>query len=81
MEKKQIKALLKKYNEGMADVAEINHIEQLLQSGEIELKHLHDLSKLQDQLMHMAYPEISTVLDERFYDMLSRQKVAQKKFS
>lgn len=78
MEKVKIDELIKKYNEGLADEAEVTLLESLLAQGRVELAQLHALQQLHKQFMQLEYPEPSPALDERFYDMLARHKTAAK---
>ena len=74
MEKKQIDELLAKYNEGLADPAEIKLIEQLIESGEVELTQLRELSYLDNQVQKMESSAPSMRLDEQFYATLASEK-------
>jgi len=74
MEKKQIDELLAKYNEGLADPAEIKLIEQLIESGEVELTQLRELAYLDNQVQKMESPAPSMRLDEQFYATLASEK-------
>jgi len=74
MEQARIDELLAKYNEGVADPAEIQQIESLLEGGIIELTQLHSLRALDDQLAKSEAPAPSMRLDDQFYAMLAKTK-------
>jgi hypothetical protein len=78
MEKKQIEELVEKYNEGLADPAEVKIIEQLLESGEISLTQLQELSKLDAHLQYMETATPSLKLDDHFYAALATEKQKTK---
>jgi HEAT repeats len=71
MEQNQINELLAKYNTGLAKAAEIKIIEQLIESGKIELAQLQDFSKLDSQLSKFDVGSPSTRLDVQFYSALA----------
>jgi HEAT repeats len=77
MEKKQKEELVAKYNEGLADPAEIKLIEQLIESGEIDLTQLRELSGLDEQIKKIESPVPSIHLDDQFYAALAQEKKAQ----
>jgi hypothetical protein len=79
MERKQIDELVAKYNEGLADPAEIKLIEKLIAAGEVDLTSLHELAGLDEQIqkMEMAAPSLS--LDDKFYTALADEKRASRK--
>lgn len=77
MEQNQINRLLTKYNEGLADAAEIKTIEQLIESGKIELTQLQDFSKLDAQLEKFDLGSPSTRLDVQFYSALAHLSADQ----
>jgi hypothetical protein len=79
MERKQIDELVAKYNEGLADPAEIKLIEKLIAAGEVDLTWLHELAGLDEQIqkMEMAAPSLS--LDDKFYTALADEKRASRK--
>jgi len=74
MEKKQIDDLLAKYNEGLADPAEVKSIEQLIEAGEVYLTQLRELDFFDKQLQKMESPAPSMNLNDRFYAALAREK-------
>jgi hypothetical protein len=74
MEKQRVEELIAKYNEGLADPAEIKLIEQLIEAGEIELTQLHKLANLDEQLRIAESHATSISLDDKFYTMLAHEK-------
>ena len=80
MNKNQIEGLIAKYNEGLADPSEILHLELLIESGEIELTRLRELVKLDESLDKFREPIPSKNLDQKFYDMLSKETSKSKRF-
>ena len=74
MEASKIEELIAKYNEGLADPAEIKTLESLIEEGVIDLTRLHELSKLDAQLMKTEGPSPSLELDSKFQSMLSAEK-------
>lgn len=74
MEKKQLEELIAKYNEGLADPAEIRMIERMIEEGNIALTELRDLKDFDDRLMKAAYPSPSLNLDDQFYAALAAEK-------
>ena len=74
METKQIEELVAKYNEGLADPAEVKLIEQLIESGGIELTQLRELDLLNKEVLKMEAPSPSIRLDDQFYSLLTKEK-------
>ena len=79
MEKSAVEELIAKYNEGLADPAEIKLLEQLIEEGTIELTQLRALSKLDDQIVKTEMPSPSLQVDDAFYSMLAEEKRKQRK--
>jgi HEAT repeats len=77
MKQNRINELVAKYNAGLADPAEVKAIEQLIESGKIELTQLHDLTKLDEQIFSMDAAAPSIRLDDQFYAALSQEKKKQ----
>jgi hypothetical protein len=77
MEQNRINEIVAKYNAGLADPAEVKAIEQLIESGKIELTQLHDLAKLDEQILSIDAGSPSIRLDDQFYAALSREKKNQ----
>ena len=80
MERKIIEELILKFNAGQASGEEIRKIEQLLESGEIELHQLAG-TDLQDKVANLDYPSPTAGLDDRFYQMLALERKAKGSFS
>ncbi len=74
MEQAKIEELIAKYNEGLADPSEIKTIEHLIEEGRIQLTDLHELNKLDEQLVTIELPSPSIKLDDQFYTMLAAEK-------
>ncbi len=83
MEKNQREELISKYNEGVADPTEVLQIEQLIESGEIQLHQLHELRLLDEQILKLNDAQPSLRLDDKFYASLREEKkwVAKETFS
>lgn len=81
MEKKQVEELVAKYNEGVADPAEVKLLEQLIESGAVDLTELHPLHSLDEQIHKLSSPAPSLRLDDQFYAALAREKKANRSFS
>jgi HEAT repeats len=79
METKQKGELIAKYNEGLADPAEVRLIEQLIESGEIDLTELRELADLDKQIQKMESVAPSMSLDDQFYTTLNKEKSALKR--
>ena len=79
MEKQRIDELIAKYNEGLADPAEVKAIEQLIEAGELALTQLKELASLDEQMMKAEAPSPSLRADDQFYAMLAgeRRKASQ----
>jgi hypothetical protein len=80
MNKNQIDELIAKYNEGLADPSEIHQLELLIESGEVELTRLRELTKFDESIDKFKEPVASKKLDQNFYDMLSRETSRSKQF-
>lgn len=78
MEKEMREELIAKYNASQANTAELKMIEQLIESGEIELTDLNDLTLLEEQVFKIENPLPSVELDNRFYEMLAEEKKSSK---
>lgn len=78
MEKLQMDELVAKYNEGLADPAEVKLIEQLIESGELELTQLRELAGLDEQIQKIEVPIPSIHLDDQFYAALANEKKVLK---
>lgn len=78
MEKMQREELIAKYNDGLTNPSEIRLIEQLIESGEIDLTQLHELSAFNEQIQKMKSMTPSINLDDQFYAALASEKNALK---
>lgn len=74
MEKEIKKELLAKYNAGLANADDRKRIEELLESGEIDLEQLEGLSILQMQVGAIETEAPSQRLDDQFHAMLAQEK-------
>jgi hypothetical protein len=73
--------LVAKYNEGLADPAEIAEIERLIEDGAVELTQLRELDALNTRVLAAEDPSPTLRADERFYAMLAAEKRKQRGFS
>jgi hypothetical protein len=74
MDKLKTDELIAKYNEGMADPAEIRQLELWIEEGRVDLTQLHMLASLDEQLRKAEVPAPSMRLDEQFYQALAHEK-------
>ncbi len=74
MEQPQINTIISKYNEGLADPAEVAELERLIEAGVIEITQLPNLSLLNEKIMSMQNESPSMNLDDRFYSALAKEK-------
>ena len=81
MKKSDIEELIAKYNEGLADPYEVKLLEQLIEEGKVDLTQLHELSKLDEQLLKNEEMLPSMQMDDSFYSMLAEEKRKVKKSS
>jgi hypothetical protein len=70
----RLEELVAKYNEGLADPSEIKMLEQLIEEGKVDLTQLHELNKLDEQMLKMEMPSPSLRTDDLFYSMLKNEK-------
>jgi hypothetical protein len=80
MNKNHIDELIAKYNEGLADPSEILQLELLIESGEVELTHLRELARFDENIDKLREPVPSKNLDKNFYDMLSKKTSKSKQW-
>ncbi len=73
--------LLSKYNEGLADPAEIEALEKLIEEGAVELTQLRELKAFDDRITRIDEGAPSLQLDDRFYALLGAEKRRQKGFT
>src|SRR5258708_4344436 len=79
MEKNRIDELVAKYNEGLADPAEVKLLEQLIEKGSVDLTQLRELDKLDEQIVNWEGPQPSVRLDHQFYSLLAEEKRKARK--
>ncbi len=77
MEQNQINELVARFNVGLADSTEVKAIERLMESGKIGLAQLHDLKKLDEQILSIDTGSPSIRLDDQFYSALAQEKKTQ----
>jgi hypothetical protein len=78
MENKAIQELIAKYNEGLADPAEVQLLEQLIEADKVHLTQLTDLQSLHNQIVPLDNSQPSLSVDDRFYQMLNEEKQVAK---
>jgi hypothetical protein len=81
MEKQKIQELILKFNTQQASADEIKQIEWLIEEGNIDIKDLKTETQLEDQLIKLEFPEPTSELDDRFYQMLALEKRNKSSFS
>jgi len=81
MEAGKIQRLLYKYNSGGATPDDLKEIENLIEQGGIKLEDLQGFKKLENQLFKLETPVPSLDLDDKFYQMLKREKDTNKIFN
>ncbi len=80
MEAEKIHQLLIKFNSGDAKPAEIKQIENLIEQGAIQMEDVEGFKKLNERILNLETPEPSLSLDDRFHQMLKKEKQATKTF-
>jgi hypothetical protein len=81
MEKEKIEKLIGKFNAQQLTADEQGELEQLIESGEVELEALAPISQLNDKISKISFPGPGSDLDDRFYQMLALEKGAGRSFS
>jgi hypothetical protein len=81
MKTDRIKELVDKYNAMLADPAELKEIEQLIEKGIIDIDDLHELHAVEERVFAIESPAPSLSLDDKFYDMLQKEKKPSNSFS
>jgi len=81
MKTEKIKELINKYNAMLADPAELREIEQLIENGQIDLDDLQELHAIGDRVFAMETPSPSLSLDDKFHEMLQKEKKPSNAFS
>lgn len=79
MEHDQIIALINKYNEGLADPAEVSELEMLIETGQMEITQLQNLDLMNEKIMQMSDASPSIKLDDLFYSALAKEKKSLSK--
>jgi hypothetical protein len=74
MNETQIQELVRKYNEGVATAEEKQTLEELLETGEVQLEDLSDAKFFHQEVMTMPFPSPPASLDNKFYLMLGKAK-------
>lgn len=69
--------LIAKYNEGLADPAEVMELERLIEDGIVSLTQLRELNALDERLSVADEGAPSLRLDDGFYAMLAKEKRKQ----
>jgi hypothetical protein len=70
--------LIAKYNEGLADPAEIAEIERMIEAGLVSLTDLRELQALDSRIAATDTGIPSLKLDDGFYAMLAKEKKKQR---
>lgn len=70
---KEITALLERYKKGEISAEEERQIEEYIESGEIEIDHFDDLSRLRNSYASIEVPEPSAQMTANFYEQLHTQ--------
>lgn len=78
MDHLKIDQLISKLNRGNLSAEEQAELEQLIESGDVDIESLTAFSSFADKLHTVQFPEPSKHLDERFYAMLSAEKKAAR---
>ena len=81
MEAEKIQRLLYKYSSGATTPDDLKEIENLIEQGVIKLEDLQGFEKLESQLFKLETPTPSLNLDDKFYQMLRREKEINEMFN
>jgi hypothetical protein len=81
MNQEKISELLQKYRDGDCDGQDLLLMENLLEKGLIHLEDIDDLSSLERQVEKLELPEPPITLDDKFYQVLSKEKKAARKLN
>jgi hypothetical protein len=81
MEREEIQRLLDRFRAGEASDNDKANIELLLLNGSLELEEIEDLSVLSEQVAKLGFPQPSTALDKRFYDLLADEQRTHRRSS
>jgi hypothetical protein len=74
MDRQDIEGLIARYNSGDATPEDREELEALLESGAVDPFDFPMLAALEEQIRKMEAPAPSARLDDRFYEMLAREK-------
>jgi uncharacterized protein (UPF0147 family) len=74
MDATSMKELIEKFNTGHATSSELLEIERLIEKGQIAISDLNDLQHLEDRILSAETPAPSLKLDDKFYDLLTKEK-------
>lgn len=69
-----IQNLINKYNEGLADPAEVAELEKLIEGGQVAITDLRSLALLDKRIVKMESLSPSMDLDDKFYAALAKEK-------
>jgi uncharacterized protein (UPF0147 family) len=81
MKSERIQELISKYNNMQADSREMKEIESFIESGEIDLMDLADMTGLGQRVDGFESPSPSLKMDDNFYKMLRAEKGHAKSFT
>lgn len=81
MDQEKIQNLIVKFNTQQLNAEEQMELEQLIESGVLDLQALDTINVLNDKLNKINFPEPSKELDDRFYQMLALEKGNRKSFA
>lgn len=81
MEKDKIEALVIRFNAGEASETDVRELEQLVESGVLNIKDFQGLEEVERHVFNYETPMPSAELDDRFYAMLASEKGKHKTFS
>lgn len=79
MDKQDIKRLLERLDSPGASDADRMEIERLLETGAVTLEEIEGLDSLQTQISDLEAPPVPRAMDDRFYEMLNREKRKQER--
>lgn len=77
MNQDQITQLISKFDQGLATAEDVAALEQLVESGEIDLLQFDELNKLESMMMKREDAIPSVRMDQNFYSALAKEKENQ----
>jgi HEAT repeat protein len=80
MDATNIKELIARYNAGVATTKDVKEIEKLIEKGTISISDLSEMQALEDQLLNAESPVPPLSMDDKFYEMLVKEKRAARGF-